>query len=115
MLVLTRKCGQKIHVGQSVTITILRVKGNQVRVGIEAPSGVRVLRAELVNGTADSHCSDSAEPTLAIEMAPGEKTDVQTVDPEAEQNPALRTLRGQSALYTVLMERRRRRGMLHAG
>jgi len=47
MLVLTRKTEQKIQIGNDITITILRVKGQAVRVGIEAPKSMRVLRAEL--------------------------------------------------------------------
>lgn len=47
MLVLTRKVEQKIQIGDNITVTILRVKGQTVRVGIEAPQDVRVLRAEL--------------------------------------------------------------------
>jgi carbon storage regulator len=47
MLVLTRKADQKIQIGPNITITILEVKGRYVRVGIEAPSDVRVLRSEL--------------------------------------------------------------------
>lgn len=47
MLVLTRKVEQKIQIGPDITITILRVKGQSVRVGVEAPRSVRVLRAEL--------------------------------------------------------------------
>jgi carbon storage regulator CsrA len=47
MLILTRKAEQKICIGNSITITVLRVRGNTVRLGIEAPDGVRVLRAEL--------------------------------------------------------------------
>ncbi|MBL9125429.1 MAG: carbon storage regulator, partial [Planctomycetaceae bacterium] len=47
MLVLTRKTEQKIQIGSDITITILRVKGQAVRVGIEAPKSMRVLRAEL--------------------------------------------------------------------
>jgi len=47
MLVLTRKLRETIHIGDNVTITILRVKGNAVRVGIEAPREVRVTRGEL--------------------------------------------------------------------
>jgi carbon storage regulator CsrA len=47
MLVLTRKTEQKIQIGNDITITILRVKGQAVRVGIEAPKNMRVLRAEL--------------------------------------------------------------------
>ena len=47
MLVLTRKQQQRIQIGDNVTITILRVKGQTVRVGIEAPEEIRVLRGEL--------------------------------------------------------------------
>jgi carbon storage regulator CsrA len=52
MLVLTRKSEQKIHLGSNITITILKIKGGSVRIGIEAPSEVRVLRAELAQGDA---------------------------------------------------------------
>jgi carbon storage regulator CsrA len=47
MLVLTRKANQQIQIGEGIVITILQVKGNSVRVGIEAPRDVRVLRGEL--------------------------------------------------------------------
>jgi carbon storage regulator CsrA len=47
MLVLTRKANEQIQIGDNVVITILQVKGQSVRVGIEAPREVRVLRSEL--------------------------------------------------------------------
>jgi carbon storage regulator len=47
VLVLTRKTQQQIRIGDQITITILQVKGQAVRVGIEAPKDVRVLRSEL--------------------------------------------------------------------
>jgi carbon storage regulator CsrA len=47
MLVLTRKQRQQITIGDNITITVLRVKGQAVRIGIEAPDGVRILRSEL--------------------------------------------------------------------
>jgi len=47
MLVLSRKAGQKLQIGDNVTITILEVHGNTVRVGVEAPREIRVLRGEL--------------------------------------------------------------------
>ena len=53
MLVLTRKLQQQIKIGEQITVTILRVKGNTVRVGITAPREVRVIRGELPkNGAA---------------------------------------------------------------
>lgn len=47
MLVLSRKQSQRIRVGNSIVVTIVRVSGDKVRIGIEAPEGVRVLREEL--------------------------------------------------------------------
>ena len=47
MLVLTRKRDEQIQIGEDVTITIVRLHGNTVRIGIEAPREVRVRRAEL--------------------------------------------------------------------
>ena len=47
MLVLTRKQNEKIQIGDNVFLTVLRIKGNTVRLGIEAPKDVRVVRGEL--------------------------------------------------------------------
>lgn len=47
MLVLSRKVGETIVIGDNVTVTVLSVKGNRVKLGIEAPRGVRVVRYEL--------------------------------------------------------------------
>ena len=47
MLVLSRKQQQDIVIGDDVKITVLKVKGNTVRLGIEAPKNVRVIRGEL--------------------------------------------------------------------
>ena len=49
MLVLSRKEGQKIRIGNDTTITITKVKGNVVRIGIDAPNHVAVVRAELLD------------------------------------------------------------------
>lgn len=47
MLVLSRKQNERIRVGDSVVVTVVRVSGDKVRIGIEAPANVRVLRDEL--------------------------------------------------------------------
>ena len=47
MLVLSRKQNERIRVGDSIVVTIVRVSGYKVRIGIEAPASVRVLRDEL--------------------------------------------------------------------
>jgi carbon storage regulator len=47
MLVLSRKESQRIRLGDSIVITIVKISGDKVRVGIDAPSDVLVLRDEL--------------------------------------------------------------------
>ena len=47
MLILTRRVGETVMIGDEVTITVLGVKGNQVRVGINAPKNVAVHREEI--------------------------------------------------------------------
>lgn len=47
MLVLSRKVGQEIVIGDNVRITITKVSGNRVTLGVEAPDDVRILRGEL--------------------------------------------------------------------
>ena len=47
MLILSRRAGEKLIIGENVTVTILAVKGNQIRIGIDAPRDVRVDREEI--------------------------------------------------------------------
>ncbi len=47
MLILTRRSGETVHIGDDVVVTVLAVKGNQVRIGINAPRSVAVDREEI--------------------------------------------------------------------
>jgi len=47
MLVLSRKVGEIIHIGDNITVQVVEVRGNKVRVGILAPQEIVVLRGEL--------------------------------------------------------------------
>lgn len=47
MLVLSRKVGERILIGDQISVTIVRINGNSVRIGIDAPSAMAVIRDEL--------------------------------------------------------------------
>jgi carbon storage regulator len=47
MLILTRRCGEALAIGDDIQVVVLGVKGNQVRIGVEAPRTVAVDRAEI--------------------------------------------------------------------
>jgi carbon storage regulator CsrA len=61
MLVLTRKTQEQIQIGESVVVTVLRIKGSTVRLGIEAPRQTRVMRGELNRIEAVAGASPPAE------------------------------------------------------
>lgn len=47
MLVLSRRCGERIHIGNDITITVVDVDRNKIRLGIDAPSHVGIWREEI--------------------------------------------------------------------
>lgn len=60
MLVLTRKTGETILIGSDITITILEVRGDSVKIGINAPRSVAVHRGEVMNEVAVENLSAAA-------------------------------------------------------
>jgi carbon storage regulator len=64
MLVLTRKAKQQIQIGPHITITILQIKGQAVRVGVEAPRETCVLRTEIAKKTAGEDCNPTVMAAL---------------------------------------------------
>ena len=53
MLILTRRVGETLMIGEEVTVTVLGVKGNQVRIGVNAPRDVAVHREEIYDRIKD--------------------------------------------------------------
>lgn len=78
MLVLTRKLNEQIKIGDDVTITVIKLRNNQIRLGIEAPRDVRVLRAELeakVTADTDSQSATAAKSRTAADSATGSESE----------------------------------------
>ena len=70
MLILTRRAGETVMIGSDVTITVLGVKGNQVRIGINAPKDVAVHREEIYERIQNEKAAGSGaaqEPKKAAE------------------------------------------------
>ena len=70
MLILTRRVGEGLKIGDEVTVTVLRVKGDQVRLGIEAPKTIAVHREELserLEREANEATSDTLPATAEVE------------------------------------------------
>lgn len=90
MLVLSRKKGETIVIGQGVTVTVLALKGGAVRLGVEAPDGVIVDRAEVSkrrqNGDGESDASRSKTADVGRRL-PGETQE------ECQRRAALGALR----------------------
>ena len=61
MLILTRRVGESLMVGEEITLTVLGVKGNQVRIGVNAPRDVSVHREEIFNRIQDDEAKPSSK------------------------------------------------------
>lgn len=77
MLVLTRKPGEKVVIDGGITITVTEVVGGRVKIGIEAPAHVSILRSELTNDPEAvqfrNHWTAAPKETPALELEAGAK------------------------------------------
>jgi len=76
MLILTRRIGETIMIGDDVSVTVLRIKGSQVRIGVKAPRNVSVQREEISDriksalaDAADEEASERADGPAARTVA----------------------------------------------
>ena len=63
MLILTRRVDESVIIGENIHIKVLGIRGNQVRIGITAPSEVRVFREEIMPGRRKVANDEKGEPT----------------------------------------------------
>jgi len=66
VLVLSRRLGESVVIGDDVVVTVLEVRGDVVRIGIDAPRAVRVQRAELLAQLADANAEAASPPAATV-------------------------------------------------
>jgi carbon storage regulator len=82
MLVLTRKPGEKVVLDGNITVTVVEVKGSQVRLAFDAPDHVRILRGELVVQADDLESAEQPhDPDLEAKPAEWQGTPRRPVQP----------------------------------
>ena len=80
MLILTRRVGETIVIGDDVIVTVLGIKGNQVRIGINAPKDVSVHREEIYQRIQqEKNTTPTAKPVEAAPVPPTTATTTTTV------------------------------------
>lgn len=67
VLSLARRPGQKIRIGEDIVLVVREIRGRQVKIGIEAPAHVRVLREEIHEELAQANLDATHEPPLSDE------------------------------------------------
>ncbi|MDG2408633.1 MAG: carbon storage regulator [Pirellulales bacterium] len=91
MLVLTRKSQDSIRIGDHIKVTVLRIKGNTVRIGVEAPEDVRIVRGELPHfGDPSENSGNSIEVAAIREPAVGLGVEPAAADTGSNQDVAER-------------------------
>jgi carbon storage regulator len=109
MLVLSRKAEEKIHIGENITITIVKVKGKSVQLGIDAPEGMRILRGELADRQANTSQVTHPRPETAASVStdgPCDDGPPPGATPEGWQDPPLQPSASRAFLLEPTQEAR---------
>ena len=68
MLILQRKAGQSLRIGDNITVTVVAVENNRVRIAIDAPTDISILRSELIEAIAANQEAAVVQETAASEL-----------------------------------------------
>jgi carbon storage regulator len=71
MLVLTRKKGERVMIGDDIVVTVIDVRGDGVRIGFDAPRGVGIQRAEVVNAVKEANTGAAASAAQTPDLLVG--------------------------------------------
>lgn len=63
MLILSRKVDQKIKIGADITLSIIEIRGDQVKIGVEAPKSVKVFRQEVLEAIQSENIAAATQPS----------------------------------------------------
>ena len=70
MLIITRRAGEKLMIGDDVVVEVMEIVGNQVRVGIQAPQSVRVYREEIWHAVKEENRAAAGDAPATLPAAP---------------------------------------------
>jgi len=87
MLVLTRRVGESVKIGHDVTVTVLEVRGDVIRLGIDAPRSVQVHREEVYEALQEANREAMASRGDAVALLTGKSIPTE-VEPDGEPKPA---------------------------
>jgi carbon storage regulator CsrA len=105
MLVLTRKLQERIHIGDQITVTIVRIQGDRIRLGIEAPKNVRVMRGEVSARDAQASVELASPPEhadIGEAESVAEAGSLSSVQPEGQAAAPLAARRSRTVLVDLV-------------
>ena len=83
MLVLTRKKGERVMIGDDIVVTVIDVRGDGVRIGFDAPRGISIQRAEVVNAVKEANTGAAASAAQTGDLLVGLLNRARKQDPPA--------------------------------
>ena len=86
MLVLTRKKGERILIGDDIVVTLIDIRGDGVRIGFDAPRGVPIKRAEVVTAVTEANTEAAATSAATGELLVGLLSRSRSAAPAGEQD-----------------------------